>query len=56
MIASFEEFTKETLEEGYELLRQLCLIPAPSGMEEKRAEFVKNWLENIGAEGVYIDA
>lgn len=55
MILSLENFTKETLEEGFELLRQLCLIAAPSGMEEKRAEFVKNWLENIGAEGVYID-
>lgn len=55
MIAALEKFTKETLEEGYELLRQLCLIPAPSGMEDKRAEFVKTWLEDNGAEGVYID-
>ena len=50
-----EAFTKETLEEGYELLRRLCLIPAPSGMEDQRADFVKTWLEDQGAEGVYID-
>lgn len=38
-----------------ELLRSIATIPAPSGHEEKRAEFCKKWLEDIGAEGVYID-
>ena len=42
-------------EEIIELLRTLGKIPAPSHKEEKRAEFVKNWLEAQGAEGVYID-
>lgn len=55
MLEALKKYTNETLEEGYELLRRLCLIPAPSGMEEKRAEFVKTWLEELGAEGVYID-
>ncbi len=35
--------------------KELCLIPAPSGFEHKRAEYCKNWLENEGATGVYID-
>lgn len=38
-----------------DLLRTLGKIPAPSHKEEKRAAFVKNWLEQQGAEGVYID-
>lgn len=36
-------------------LKELCAIPAPSGKEEKRAEYCKQWLENVGTEGVYID-
>ena len=39
----------------YQMLKELCGIPAPSHFEHKRAEYCKNWLENIGAEGVYID-
>ena len=42
-------------EEAYELLLTLAQIPAPSHHEEKRAEFCKSWLEQQGAEGVYID-
>ncbi len=42
-------------EETLELLRALGKIPAPSHHEEKRAAFVKDWLEAQGAEGVYID-
>ena len=41
--------------ENLDLLRTLGKIPAPSHKEEKRAAFVKNWLEAQGAEGVYID-
>ena len=36
-------------------LKELCLIPAPSHHEEKRAKYCKEWLENYGAKGVYID-
>ena len=39
-----------------DLLRKLCIIPAPSHHEEKRAEFCKNFLEECGAENVYIDS
>ena len=38
-----------------ETLKELCLIPAPSGKEEKRAAYCKQWLANIGAKDVYID-
>ena len=41
--------------EWFELLEALAKIPAPSHHEEKRAEFCKRWLEDNGAEGVYID-
>ena len=30
------------------LLKEICLIPSPTGHEEKKAQFVKQWLENIG--------
>ena len=41
--------------EAHKLLEELCLIPAPSGFEDRRAAYVKKWLDEIGAEGVYID-
>ena len=42
-------------QEALDLLIQLGKIPAPSHHEERRAEFCKNWLEQQGAKGVYID-
>lgn len=42
-------------EETVTLLKELCKIPAPSNHEEKRAAWIKSWMENIGAQGVYID-
>ena len=51
-IASFIEKNEELI---YKTLKELCLIPAPSHNELKRAEYCKNWLENFGAKGVYID-
>lgn len=39
----------------YKTLKELCLIPAPSHHEEKRAAYCKKWLEEQGASGVYID-
>ena len=56
------QMTKEILtyfdehrREAYDLLIELAQIPAPSHHEEKRAEFCKNWLEQQGCKGVYID-
>lgn len=42
-------------QEAYDLLLELARIPAPSNGEEKRAAFCKSWLEDQGAEGVYVD-
>ncbi len=49
---TFIETNKEQL---YTLVKELCAIPAPSHFEHERATYCKNWLENIGAKGVYID-
>jgi len=48
-------YLEDSFDETMELLETLCKIPAPSHHEEKRAAFCKNWLESIGAKGVYID-
>lgn len=49
------EFIRENEELFLKLLKELCNIPAPSHMEEKRAEYCKAYLESVGAKGVYID-
>ena len=49
------KFAVENKEMTIQIVRDLCRIPAPSFGERKRAEFCKTWLENAGAEGVYID-
>lgn len=49
------DYLKESENELIELIEALCGIPAPSHHEERRAEFIKNWLTENGAEGVYID-
>ena len=49
------QFIEAEYENMLKTLRELCAIPAPSGREEQRAAYVKRWLENAGAENVYID-
>ena len=49
------EYIKDNTLELFQTLKDLCEIPAPSHYEHKRAEYCKKWLENAGAEGVYID-
>ena len=49
------DYIDQHRQEAFDLLLEFARIPAPSGQEEKRAEFCKNWLERQGAEGVYID-
>lgn len=39
----------------FKTLQELCAIPAPSCFEQERAVYCKQWLENAGARGVYID-
>lgn len=38
-----------------ELLKTITEIPAPTGDEGRRSEFIENYLENAGAVGVYRD-
>ena len=42
-------YADECREEELELLRTLAQIPAPSGHEERRAEFIRDWLLAQGA-------
>lgn len=48
-------YFENSYDETVDLITELSGIPAPSNHEEKRAKFCKNWLENAGAKGVYID-
>ncbi len=48
-------YSGECHDEQLRLLTTLAQIPAPSGQEELRAEFCKNWLLEQGAEHVIID-
>lgn len=50
-----EKFLDSELEGTKALLKTMTLIPAPSHHEDEKAAFVKNWLEQVGADGVYID-
>lgn len=50
-----KEYIKNHSEELYELLLKLAVIPAPSGQEERRADFCLKWLKAQGAQGVYTD-
>lgn len=50
-----QEFVQENRQLLLDTHRELSGIPAPSHLEHKRAEYCKQWLENVGAQGVYID-
>lgn len=53
--ADILQYIKDHEQEALELLLELAVIPAPSHHEELRAAFCKQWLEQQGADGVYID-
>ena len=53
---SIKEWIVAHSDEMFELLKDLCLIPAPSHHEEQRAAYCKEWLEKNGAKGVVIDS
>ena len=55
MTADMERYARSVQEEVRELLRELCVIPAPSNQEEKRAEFCRAWFERNGFENVRVD-
>lgn len=48
-------FVEKNKEKTLELVTRLAAIPAPSYHEGRKADFVKKWLEDQGAEGVFID-
>lgn len=51
----FNEFIENNKADMYRTLKELAVIPAPSGHEEKRAEYCLNVLKSFGAKGAYID-
>ena len=53
--AEAKQFIDSHKEEAFELLKTIAQIPSPSNHEERRMEFCKKWLEDMGAEGVYTD-
>ena len=55
MNIEIKDYIKKNAADVFDIIKELCGIPAPSHFEHKRAEFCKNWLEGIGAAGVYID-
>ncbi|MBR5140286.1 MAG: M20/M25/M40 family metallo-hydrolase [Clostridia bacterium] len=55
MREKFQKFINENEADLYKTLKELCLIPAPAGLEDERAAYCKAKLESFGAEGVYID-
>ena len=54
-LQKIKEFVVQNEALMFQTLKELCLIPAPSGKEELRADYCKKWLEKYGATGVYID-
>ncbi|MBQ8391676.1 MAG: M20/M25/M40 family metallo-hydrolase [Clostridia bacterium] len=52
----FQQFILENKNYLYQTLKELCLIPAPSHNEGKRAEYCKEWLKKNGCKGVYVDS
>ncbi len=54
-IDDIKAYVNAHMEELYALLKELCLIPAPSNHEELRAEFCKKWFDENCGTGAYID-
>ena len=55
MYWQIQKFIEENSNTLYSILKDLCLIPAPSGCEEKRAAYCLNWLKENGAHEAYMD-
>lgn len=49
-------YIKEHIDENIELLMELGRIPCPPLKEDRRARFIKRWLERIGAKEAFIDS
>lgn len=56
MNSVIQKYVQNSKKELFKLLRDLCLIPAPSSFEDARVSYCKTWLDNIGAKNTYIDS
>ncbi|MBR2498511.1 MAG: M20/M25/M40 family metallo-hydrolase [Clostridia bacterium] len=48
-------YLDNSYDEMRKLLKELAVIPAPSGQEDLRVDYVKNWFENVGAKQIIVD-
>ena len=53
--ASLSRWCRDHFQEHYALLKTLAAIPAPSRREDKRVEFIREWLLREGAQTVTVD-
>ena len=49
------KLSEKYYDEMLQLLHDICVIPAPSGFEDERAEFVLKYLKDLGIENAHID-
>lgn len=54
-LEKIRNYVEEHAPQAQRLLKELAVIPAPSGKEERRAQYCRKWLEKQGAQDVYID-
>ena len=55
LTADMEKYAQSVQSELRALLKEFCVIPAPSNHEERRAEFCRAWFERNGFENVRVD-
>lgn len=55
MTGDVHDYIERNSDFAFSLLTDLARIPAPSNHEERRAQFIKAWLESQGCEGVFVD-
>ena len=51
-----EEYAGTHTEELLQLIRELCVVPAPSGQEEKRSRFLMEWMKQNGIGNAFTDS
>ncbi len=49
------KLSEKYYDEMLRLLHDICVIPAPSGYEDERAEFILKYLKSLGIENAHID-
>ncbi len=49
------KISEKYYDEMLSLLHDICVIPAPSGYEDERAEFILKYLKDLGIENAHID-